>query len=1043
MGHGNNVAMSGAARFRHRLLMARTVVADLLWGPRPADPRLAEAYARGARDRCRRGAQALCRVAMGLAVASAVAGMVTGRLTHEADQGMLLTIRATEIGVLGLILRALGGGWLSRWPRALGLVAVVAIAGGMELLAVYDGGARSDAHSRLNLLILGAAFLVGWNGAWSLLASAVTIGVYLVGAPLTQAPAAGPEFLHNMGFLVASAVVAVGIAAVRDRGRWAEFSMRQDLARAQEERLEHEERYRSLVETAASPIVVLSRDYRIQEFNPEAERLHGRRRDEVLGASYLDLFVPERARRSVQAMMEAAFTGGATDPFEAATRSADGTRRVLLWRNCCIRDSAGRATALVGVGQDITERKAAERALAESESRYRAIVEDQQELICRCTPDGVLTFVNDAYCRAFGQRREEVLGTPWLPPFAAGDLRRAQALFATLGPERRTGDLEIRIATPDGEERWQQWLIRAVIDEGRVVEFQSVGRDTTDRKRAEDEVRTLNAELERRVEARTRELQRSEERFRSIFEAAPIGIAVSDADGRFVATNATFRRMLGYTAEELERLTVAGITRREDVDRSMEAFSAVRDEPGLVRHLEKRYVRRDGHVLWARTAKVGAPDRQGAARDILAMVQDVTAQKREEALRVGGQRALGLVAARERIDVALSAIVASVELVDPELRCAVFVAERRAGRVRLRLEAAPRLAGEYRDVMDGIDVDAAPFAVAPGAGPVVVDDVAGEPVWAPFRGLARRQRLHGCWSHPIVAPGGELLGTVAIHGSYERRPSAEEIDLAEGMARVAGVVIERKQNDDLLQDRQAQLAHVGRLTLVGELAAGLAHELHQPLAAVVAYAGACERILGTGNGDRQKAFHLLRQIRDVALHGGETIRRLRGFLRKGETCREWVDMNDLVRRVARLAESEARRHGFTLRLDLATDLPPVWADAIQIEQVILNLVTNGLEAMAGVDVDHRELVIQSCCDAHGIWLAVRDWGHGVEDEVGDRVFDPFFTTKAEGLGLGLSISRSIIEAHDGEMWNRGNPDGGATFGFTLPIVRADSLQVVP
>jgi signal transduction histidine kinase len=289
--------------------------------------------------------------------------------------------------------------------------------------------------------------------------------------------------------------------------------------------------------------------------------------------------------------------------------------------------------------------------------------------------------------------------------------------------------------------------------------------------------------------------------------------------------------------------------------------------------------------------------------------------------------------------------------------------------------------------------------------------------------------------------GGATVAVLTAYVRAGRRPDAGESYLIERTAHVAGLVIERREMDELRRQHRRELAHVGRLSVVGELAAGLAHELHQPLTAIVGYAGACERRLQADPEDREQPLYLIRRIREVALQGGDTIKRVKQFVRKDDLPRRRLDLNDLVRRAVELAQTETRRHGLSVRLDLVAGLPLVEVDGIQIEQVILNLVTNALEAMSaagnGAEGTGRELTIRSCLDGDGaVSLAVRDTGPGIDPRVRDRLFEPFFSTKAAGLGLGLSISRSIVEGHGGRIWAVETPGGGATFGFTLPSAEA-------
>jgi signal transduction histidine kinase len=234
------------------------------------------------------------------------------------------------------------------------------------------------------------------------------------------------------------------------------------------------------------------------------------------------------------------------------------------------------------------------------------------------------------------------------------------------------------------------------------------------------------------------------------------------------------------------------------------------------------------------------------------------------------------------------------------------------------------------------------------------------------------------------------------------------------------------------RQHQAEVAHAARLTTLGGMAAGLAHELNQPLAAVVSYARGCVRRLEAGDLPKAALLEVLEEISAQALRGGEVLRRIRDFL-QGESRREEVDLNDLVQRALRFAEAEARRMEVRLDLDLAPDALRIEVDPIQIEQVILNLVQNGFEVMTTSNGTERVLSIATRrLAADMVEVTVRDSGAGLSSDVAARLFEPFFTTKSDGLGLGLSISRTIVEAHGGRLWATANADArGATFRFTI------------
>jgi PAS domain S-box-containing protein len=247
-------------------------------------------------------------------------------------------------------------------------------------------------------------------------------------------------------------------------------------------------------------------------------------------------------------------------------------------------------------------------------------------------------------------------------------------------------------------------------------------------------------------------------------------------------------------------------------------------------------------------------------------------------------------------------------------------------------------------------------------------------------------------------------------------------------------ITDRKLAEDSLRKAQAELAHVTRLTTMGELAASIAHEVNQPLAAVITNGNASLRWLAAQTPNLDEAREAVQRIIRDGHRAADVIQRVRALLRKTSPQQAWLDINDVIHEVLTLAHSEVRRDRVALRTELAAGLPLVLGDRIQMQQVILNLVMNGMEAMSSVTDRSRELLIQS--GTHGsqsIFVAVRDSGIGLDPQTLDRIFDAFFTTKPEGMGMGLSISRTIIEAHGGRLWATPHDGHGATFQFTLPM----------
>ena len=246
-------------------------------------------------------------------------------------------------------------------------------------------------------------------------------------------------------------------------------------------------------------------------------------------------------------------------------------------------------------------------------------------------------------------------------------------------------------------------------------------------------------------------------------------------------------------------------------------------------------------------------------------------------------------------------------------------------------------------------------------------------------------------------------------------------------------ITDRRRAEDDARVLQERLTHFSRLSTMGEMAAGLAHEINQPLSAIATYARACQRLMVQPDSDANDVIAALEQINAQALRAGEVIRRLRNFVKNREVKREPVDCARLLEDLSTLAETDARLHNIRLRLDCVESLPTVYADPIQLQQVVLNLVRNAIDAMADAPEDRREVVLSTRLDADGeVEVTVADRGTGLAPEATEHLFNPFFTTKATGTGLGLAISRSIVRAHGGRLWHTPNDGCGVRFHFTLP-----------
>ncbi len=250
-------------------------------------------------------------------------------------------------------------------------------------------------------------------------------------------------------------------------------------------------------------------------------------------------------------------------------------------------------------------------------------------------------------------------------------------------------------------------------------------------------------------------------------------------------------------------------------------------------------------------------------------------------------------------------------------------------------------------------------------------------------------------------------------------------------------IAQRKRSEEELHTAQAQMAHMARMTMMGELTSSIAHEVNQPLAAVVTNGDACLRWLGNEPPNLNKARESVTGIIREANRASEIIKRIRALAKKTPPQKTLLAVNEAIEEAIGLVGAELARHRVSLLKELGPDLPPVLGDRVQFQQVILNLIANGIDAMDAVNERPRELFISSkSIDDGRVLISVSDCGAGIGQGSADHLFEAFFTTKQHGMGLGLSISRTIVEGHGGRLWAMANELHGATFQFTLPMAMA-------
>jgi two-component system sensor kinase FixL len=531
------------------------------------------------------------------------------------------------------------------------------------------------------------------------------------------------------------------------------------------------------------------------------------------------------------------------------------------------------------------------------------------------------------------------------------------------------------------------------------------------RRRAEDDLAQLNAELESRVRERTaelaaatlrlerealerhqatQELRESQKRLQDILDNAPAAIYLKDVEGRYQLINRHWETAFGIRREEAVGKTGHDLFPAAVADALQANDHKVLAARQPLQIEESLLPRGEPHTYLS--VKFPLLDSAGTPVGLCGISTDITALKQTEAeLR--------------RSEAALSALVENTT-------DAIWSVDRN-GVVKVMNAVAQR---RFRERF-GVEADRLDYWAQ-----------MGESIRAQLFELFQRayEGEHVQVERPIPSADGERHFLLSIHPIVEN-------GVVTGATAFSKDITESKRAEKLARQHQADLAHVLRLNTMGEMAAGLAHEINQPLGAIANYAQGCSRRLRDESIEAGELVPVIDEIGREALRAGEIIRRLRDLVRKEGPKQAAVDLNALIRESTRIIETEAHQSGIHLELALASDLPPVTCDGIQIEQVLLNLLLNGVEAMQASSNGERSLTITSAAaGAATIEVAIRDSGGGVPDPPAD-VFRPFFSTKPNGLGMGLSISRSIIEAHGGRLWATRNTDRGSTFRFTLPV----------
>jgi PAS domain S-box-containing protein len=453
--------------------------------------------------------------------------------------------------------------------------------------------------------------------------------------------------------------------------------------------------------------------------------------------------------------------------------------------------------------------------------------------------------------------------------------------------------------------------------------------------------------------------------------------------------------------------------------------------------MEFRILLPSGTVRYIHTVGHPVVNASGDLVEFVGSSIDVTERKRAESLREGESRILEMIARDARLEEILDCLVRVVEAQFAGLLCSVLLLDEDGQ--HMRHGAAPSLPESYIKAIDGLCIG--PKAGSCGTAmyrrePVVVTDILQDPLWEPYRGAVEPYGFRACWSTPILTPSGKALGSFAMYYCEPRSPRPAETHALEMATHLAGIAIERRlarAERERLRQAQADLAHINRVTTLGELTASLAHEIKQPISAAITDAKTCLRWLRRGEPDVAEACEAASRIVKDVTRAADTINSISLLFKKDALQREFLDVNELIREMIVLLRNEATRYSLSIRTELAKDLPRVMADRVQLQQVFMNLMLNGIDAMKETR-GGGELTIKSEPDDGQLLISVTDTGVGLPPEQAEQVFRAFFTTKDNGTGMGLPITRSIIESHGGRLWVNDTRGRGATFQFTLPAM---------
>jgi PAS domain S-box-containing protein len=678
---------------------------------------------------------------------------------------------------------------------------------------------------------------------------------------------------------------------------------------------------------------------------------------------------------------------------EARLRRFDGEYRWFLKRAFPLFDRAGRVLGWYGGNIDIHDLKQAEASLRRIETylsegqrmsrtgSWAWSVKTKENLFWSKEQYRIYGFDPDTESGRYGPARERI---------HPADLRAFDENLDRAIQEQTDFEIDFRIVLPGGEVKHIHNLGHPVLNNaGELVEYIGTTMDVTEQVKAK-------AALEEAFS----KIKRSEASLRMIIDTIPALAWSLEVDGSADFVNLRWRNYTGLSTEQARGSGWQAAIHPEDIGWLSEQ-RRIAMASGKPFELEARMRRYDGQYRWFINRTDPLLDQQGKILKWYGTNTDIDDRKRaEEALR----RSENYLAEAQRLS-----------------HTGSWARSSATGETGYWSEECRRLMGyEPHD---------APPSFETYLQRVHPDDQARV---REIVETAGREKVDYQVDYRLIHPGGEIRDIHTI-GHPVFTPSG---DLVEFVGTVMDVT-ERKRAEEALRRAQAELTHITRISTMGELSASIAHEVNQPLAAVVNNANACMSLMPDDSPDLAEVREALAEIIEDADRASDVIARVRKLAKRAPVEKSLLDLGDVVKGVLALARHESAARGITIRTDLPGDLPSISGDRVQLQQVLLNLVINGMDAMNTVEVSKRVLMICGHRETRDgrieTLVSVQDAGTGFKpDEVG-RLFEAFYTTKPQGMGMGLAISRSIIEAHGGRLWAEANQGPGATFLFSLPV----------